>query len=437
MKSGYCITTKKFTLRCKHPQWFAVTQELYNQILFFYYQLLLKHPDYHSLNNQQILRSMEVLTIMGRDKNPVPDPLPWDKVPLYFRRAAINGAIGMVKSYLNRKGFTNQAAAMNASVVYYKGMYRELTSEKVWLKVYDGSSWHWMHCRLSGNELLKDAEPMSPTVVIETAGIRQENAAGDASVAVSLHVPVREAVEDARTSKERMAAGEKICSVQFTNSDAFAVACIMDSGLNQVAVRFFKGGGEYSHHCAVALEKIQKSEASRGGIQQEDERTNQKYWMHLKHLREHYAHQVSRQIVDYCKEKGAKTIVMAAVDGKLTGPVLKAAGKWSTLHLSTRIKEYLSYKAWRSGIVVLEIQPKHAGRVCCQCGRKIRKKKEMFECENGHTGNRYVNTARNLGKMCLEDFGKKIKGGNAEGIKEDAENTGAGNPKRPENLEIS
>lgn len=429
MKSGYCITTKKFTLRCKHPEWFVVTQELYNQVLFFYYRLLLKHPEFHSLNNQQILRSLEVLTIPGREKNPVPDPLPWDKVPLYFRRAAINGATAMVKSYLNRKGFTNQAAAMNASVVYYKGMYRELSSEEVWLKVYDGSSWHWMRCRLSGNELLKDEEPMSPTVVIEEVGNRQGNVTGDASVGVSLHVPVKEVVEDARTSKERMAAGEKVCSVQFTNSDAFAVACIMDSDLNQTAVRFFKGGGEYSHYCKMTLEKIRRSEDSRGRIQPEAERTNQKYWMHLKHLSEHYAHQVSRQIVDFCQENGAKTIVMAASDGKLTKPVLKAAGNWSALHLSTRIKEYLSYKAWKAGIVVLEVQPKDAGRVCFQCAGKIRKKKEMFECENGHTGNRYVNTARNLGKMCLEDFGRKAKGKKVASVNVDVGNTVAGSTK--------
>lgn len=404
MKTGYCITTKRFTLRCNHPIWFLTTQEHYNRVVLFYYHLLLEHSELHSLSNQKILRELEILSIPGRDKAPVPNPLPYEKVPLYFRRAAINAASALVKSYLNRGGCTRQAVQINASVVYYKGMYRDLTENRVTLKVFDGENWHFMDCRLSGNHLPDNGEILSPTVVLSGKEVR-------------LHVPVREDVGDARTSKERMASGENICSIQFTNSDAFAVACVLQPSGGQLAVRFFTGGMEYGHLCRKALDRIEKSELSRrkpdaeGKFQRDNperEKTNQKYWMYLKHLSEHYAHQVSSRIISFCQKQEVKMIVMAVSDEKYSRAVMISAGNWSPLHLSVRIREYLSYKAWKAGIVVLETAPGKAGAICSVCGAKITKKKELYECINGHRGNRYLNTARNLGMACLKDFQRKL-----------------------------
>lgn len=409
MKTGYCITTKRFALRCRHPEWFLTTQELFNQVLYFYYQLLLKHPELHTLNNQKILRELEILSVPGRDNHSVPDPLPWDgkageiKIPLYFRRSAINGATALVKSCLNRSGYTNPAEKINAAVVYYKGMYRKLTETEITLKVFNREKWHWMSCRLSGNHLPDGSEVLSPTIVIKGEKI-------------SLHVPIREVVTDIRTSKERIAAKENICSIQFTNSDAFAVACVLASNGKQLAIHFFKGGKEYSHRCEEILEKIRKSEESRRRLNKEGdfltenpegEKTNQKYWMHLKHLSDHYAHQISRQVITFCKEQEVGLIIITPNDGKYSRAVLKAAGNWSPLHLSVRIRKYLSYKAWKEGIVVLEKMPEMSGRICSICGASITKRKEMYVCSNGHTGNRYLNTAKNLGKACLEDFWQK------------------------------
>ena len=41
--------------------------------------------------------------------------------------------------------------------------------------------------------------------------------------------------------------------------------------------------------------------------------------------------------------------------------------------------------------------------------RQIRKNGAMFECENGHQGSRFLNSARNLGVKCLKDFERKRK----------------------------
>ena len=60
-----------------------------------------------------------------------------------------------------------------------------------------------------------------------------------------LHVPVREPVYDARKLKQRITDRANICAIQFTNRDAFAVACILNAEGDQLSVRYFKGGAQY------------------------------------------------------------------------------------------------------------------------------------------------------------------------------------------------
>lgn len=102
-KQGYIITTKCLRLRCRHPEWLSETQDFYNQIQKFYYDLFLEHSELREENSQACLREMERLSIRGRDGKEVPSPLPWKKVPLYFRRAAANAGIAAAKSHLSRQ----------------------------------------------------------------------------------------------------------------------------------------------------------------------------------------------------------------------------------------------------------------------------------------------------------------------------------------------
>ena len=124
VKGYYAITTKRFVLRTSHGTWLRDTQELYNEILHFYYRLFLGHPELHSLGNQKLLRALEQLSIVGRDKRPVEQPLPFKGVPLYFRRAAINTALAAGKSYLARDGQERPTEVFEAGVTLYKGTYR-------------------------------------------------------------------------------------------------------------------------------------------------------------------------------------------------------------------------------------------------------------------------------------------------------------------------
>lgn len=147
---GYSITTRRLRLCCGHPEWLRKTQDFYNEIESFYYDLLLAHEELGELGSQKTLRALEVLTIMGRDKQVPQNPLPWEKVPLYFRRAAINSAIAAAKSHISRQKSIpgRKAEKLHSAVTYYKGMYRDFSHKEITLKVWTGEQWKWMRCRL-------------------------------------------------------------------------------------------------------------------------------------------------------------------------------------------------------------------------------------------------------------------------------------------------
>ena len=126
--------------------------------------------------------------------------------------------------------------------------------------------------------------------------------------------------------------------------------------------------------------------------------------MHLKHLNEHYAHQVSKEIIDFCKEKHTGILVLPEYDEDFSRISMYRSGNYSPLHLSIRIRNYLKYKAWAEGILVLETRTDGLKDKCAICGGKVRRKGNEFLCENGHQGNRFLNDARNLGRKCQDSF---------------------------------
>lgn len=134
----YAITVRRYNILFRHTEWFHQTQALYNEVLLFYYQLYLETFTDEQPGTQEALRILEKLTIVGRDKQPVPNPLPWKKVPLYFRRAAINTATAAAKSYLARDKQEQPTGAFTESVTFYKGMYRDFQGNTISLKLWDG-----------------------------------------------------------------------------------------------------------------------------------------------------------------------------------------------------------------------------------------------------------------------------------------------------------
>ncbi len=390
--SCYSITVRKFNVLSDHTEWFRKTQELYNEILLFYYNLYLKNLSENQPGTLETLRILEKMTVSGRDKMPVSDPLPWKKLPLYFRRAAINTAAAAARSYLAREDQQKPSEKFTESVTFYKGMYREFTGTKIELKLWDGENWKWCSVRLRGNTVPQTGQMMSPALVLN-------------GKTAELHIPWKTPVEDGRNLKVRMAAGEKICSVIFTGQDTCMACCVMNRNGERTGSLFVRGGREYTHACRQIREKIEKSRMSEGAGN--NPQANRRYWQKLKNIHDHYAHQFSRQVIDYCVKNEVKVLVLPEYDPEYSKIIMATAGMDSPLSLHKSIREKLKYKGWQQGIVTTEIQQQEISSVCSICGGKIRRKGAEFICENGHQGNRYLNMAHNLGQKCLNGFSQK------------------------------
>lgn len=116
-----------------------------------------------------------------------------------------------------------------------------------------------------------------------------------------LHIPWKISVADGRGARERITAENKICSTIFTGQGACAVCCILDSSGKRESSFYIKGGREYANASRQIYDRIKRSEDVQGGGG--NAKANYRYWKKLKNLHEHYAHQISRQIIDYCKNK--------------------------------------------------------------------------------------------------------------------------------------
>ena len=90
-------------------------------------------------------------------------------------------------------------------------------------------------------------------------------------------------------------------------------------------------GDAYRHRCKLLETRIQKSRPDTVG--DNSPQPNRKYYMHLKNLSEHYAHQVSREILNFCKENQAGMIVLPDYDQNFTRMAMVKSGNFSPASL--------------------------------------------------------------------------------------------------------
>ena len=474
MSAGYAITTYKIQLNYKHLDWFKQTQSLFDAVLAFYYELLEKQPEALSLSNQNLLRHLELQTIKQRDGTPPESPLPFEKIPLYFRRAAINAAISMYRSYMGKlkawqesqekqikngklkmensgtesqsdselnqigkadlhqnlppstfnfspesakKGRPSPPKHLHMAMLYYKGMYKDFADGSILLKLYTGKAWAWVKHRYTGRPFPENAELMSPTIVIKKKK-------------VMLHIPVKEIVEDSRTAKERVQQNEKFVAVALTGSDSLAVCTTIEADGRATAPYFIKGGKELAHRRKLLLGYTKRGIAGNKALRlmtqpignialsvPQGNRPNTKYYDKITRLTDHYAHEVSRKIVDYALKQGAKLIVLPELKESFYQAKKPYLGKSPYDFIGRRIARYVQYKAWQQGLVAMTSKPYYASTRCYHCDAPIAKHNteyqnpsanfyggKNFVCKEGHRGSTALNSARNLGKGFYERF---------------------------------
>lgn len=412
---GYTTVTYCFRFYDKHLDWLFNTRILYNKVVKHYYNLLANNLEWLFMSNFNLMRELEILTVGSREmkkagmeaKYPLTD-LP--VIPLYFRRAAINCAISMIRSFQTRKNqaesrqqekgsdfgsYSSIAGTFSAAPVYYKGMYKEWKEDSILLKVYTGERWKWSRYRFTGRKLPDGAEVLSPTIDAE---IKQ----------AYLHVPIKKQVEDIRPVKERMQEEEKILAISFPGNDSLAVGAILRRDGSFEKSVFLQGGLELKARKNTLKRKWKK--------QQERGNAGKKYLRKIEHLNTYYAHLTSRRIVEFCKEQEIKIIAVPnyrqAINFSKTGYQKIDHFEW----IGRRIIRYLKYKAFSEGIIVSAVPICHISNCCSECGMEIRRYNtghipsknyyggQLFLCPNGHQGSSGLNTAQNVGKRFLSYY---------------------------------
>ena len=104
MKTGYSIKTWKMRLFCPEKQMIETTEALYREAVAFYYELLKEREELWDENLQTIQGHLEKLTVPGRDGREPKYIPPGGKLPVYFRRSAMNKAAMAVKPQQAQKG---------------------------------------------------------------------------------------------------------------------------------------------------------------------------------------------------------------------------------------------------------------------------------------------------------------------------------------------
>lgn len=426
-KIGYSTTTYRLRLYQKHREWLKMTKDIYNEVVKYYYDILLLEDELWDLTNQQMMRKLELMTIGARyQKEEVKYPFPYGKIPLYFRRTAIHAAIGAGKSFIFRwklykegkiEEIPKKAKEFHASPVFYVGMYRNRTENSIQLKVYNGVKWVWDTYRFHdmGRKLPEDCQMKSPSLKVTKKG-------------TWLHVPVVTPVEDIRTVNERMKEEQEICAVYFPNNNNLAVCARMDLVGNVREYYLIKGGNKRKNIQKKWQQQLKKSRKSRQpekrreNIKEEKKqegKENQKYYKKISQLNEHYAHKVSREILNYCMEREIRLIVVPKYENVISFQdkgYLKTDGyDW----IGRRIIRDLKYKSYQNGIVTTTIRPYHISDTCHICDGKIKRYNQghrasknyyggqLYICENGHRGNAAKNSAENIGRYFLKHYQKE------------------------------
>ena len=425
---GHFIVTYQVRLYDRHFAWLQQTKELYAQVVQHFFSVLSKENHLLELSDFLLLRELETKCIGTKEmkaKGTTPEyPLvDFPKIPLYFRRSAINTAIDLARKQME------QTKVQNPAMTLYKGMYENFTDTSIDLKLFNGEKWVWVTYPFTGRELPNEVKRLSPVLMI-----KKKNA--------YLNIPVSVEVSDIRTVKERMKTEERFCAISFPDYDVLAVAVIFSKEGMVLEKKFFRGGKQKEHARKHLKQRLQKSKESRrkqhehsvettqikqqkdnlliksnsnlesNGVEIEG-KENACFYEKIHNLNKYYSHTISRQLVDYCVEKNIKIIVVPNYEGSIDfrdKRYLKTDGyRW----LGRSIIKNLKYKAFVDGIIVTSVRPVHISDCCSECGAKIRKYNEghkagqkyhggkLFVCPNGHKGNTAENTAKNIGKNFL------------------------------------
>ncbi|MEW6735306.1 MAG: transposase [Acidobacteriota bacterium] len=401
-------------LETKHPDWVAATSELFNQAIVFYFDILQGHQSLLELPTKQLLTHLEKLSVKTVF-NPEPTfPLPWE-LPAMFRRACINSAIGRARSFYSNlerwhkqkekaevkgKKFVERPPVppreFHQHPLLYAGMYR-FDGGNVLLKLFTGTTWCWIKFRMAGRTTPPDWQAASPKLVLKAKRI-------------TLHIPIEKQIKVNKIQQQIKADGEFcICAVDLNINNNLAVCRILRADGSLIASRFIGGGDSLSGRRKRALGRIANKRSKTGSLNKA-EKDNKQLWAKVNNIDKYEAHRVSRRIVEFAAEYGAKVIVFEHLANfrPERGKYSRRANSKRSFWLRGKIFAFTKYKAFELGIITSRVNPRNTSRDCAYCGTKVARHNQgeepieyragapLYTCPNGHKGNADLNAANNI-----------------------------------------
>ena len=369
----------------QHTEWFAANQALFNRVVAFYFDCIQAHEGILDLTNKDALTALEKLT-HATEKNqspimPLTELAP--DIPAYFRRAAINAALGSARAFFSslkkwrtrkkkyeakipRKGkkkkpFTERPPvpprSWNKSVPLYKGLWKERSGSSILLRVWTGTCWSWVKVRTLSRDLPDGFELGSPALV--RRGKKWW-----------LHTPIEKTFSSPAKIAEQITTSvdTRICAIDLNLGERLAVCTVQTVEGTILATRFIGGGRELAGFRKKLLGRIARNR-SKTGIMAEGEQDNADLWRKIRNADEHLAHLVSARIVQFACEQGASILVFEHL-----GNLKPEKGKYSrrgntkrAFWMKGRIFKYAKYKAYNAGIITSRVSPRNTSRECARC----------------------------------------------------------------------
>ncbi|WP_430626330.1 RNA-guided endonuclease TnpB family protein [Sulfobacillus thermotolerans] len=458
------------------------TEALFSQMVQFYLNILLTTPLFwdtvvkvdpatgeilseRAPTSKDILTRLEFATVSTpahtHPSYPLSNVPGAEDAPVVFRRAAINRAIGIAKSYrANRKRWESlpehrrgKAPAIptvrSMPVTLYQGMgllVREETRSFLRVKVWDGQSWRFEGYPVAiapyQRTMLAIAETEQARLDAVRAEARMIKKAGRDEEAQTLlategrqqdGIPVMESgtlFHDGKRWRFHVPLATPIrvkrAKDQLAENPDLPVTTV-DLGVNNLAVAvafhgakvkgtLFVPGRPHEQRRFRRLQAIAVRQRKTGG--RPKRQANHRIWEHLKHREDAIAHQVARQIVDFAKRHGSRVIVFEALsrmkNPKRTG-WMKRQNLRRSYWMRGKIMRWVRHMALHEGILVVTRDAQFTSQACPRCGhlgarfceatRHHRRGKDVFRCYAcGWGGNADLVGALNLRKKWLKIF---------------------------------
>ncbi len=400
-KVGIYTTTYKVRFYINEMEYLKLSQKIYNDLIEKYYELIFKYKNVLNLSNQKCLRELEKLTIIGITGK-IPIEYFNQNAPTELRRAAINQAIGLARSYTEIKKISetnskimppSKSKHFNCSMTLYKGMYRNIKEDgSVEIKLFDGEKWKWYKAKFKNWHFPESAQIMSPTLVINKNY-------------VMAHIPMKRTIEDVTPIKIRMKQENvKICGIAFSNTDKVAICVVIDKNKNFIKSLFVNGGNEYKHQITKIVNKRKKNIMENKNIQV-TKRNHKTYRDKENRIIKYYAHVISKKIVNFCILNEVNVISMP-LSTKDEAYYYVKSKKNRPIYLRENITNDVIYKAYRKGILTTVVKRKDKASKCYKCGGKIKSRQLKTVCENGHKLDYYFNYAMNVALDCIVKYDK-------------------------------